>query len=449
MEINLSRKQSKAWNFLEDGITTELFYGGAAGGGKSMLGCTWQIYRRVKYPETRGLIGRNSVSDLTKSTLITFFETAKKMGYQMGYDFKYNSQTHIVTWRNGSQNVLTELFQYPSDPDFNSLGSTEFTDAFIDESPEITLKAFEIVNSRLRWKIHDYGLVPTTLITGNPGPSWVKERYVITKDGVIPELKNYQQFVQATVDDNPDEAFRELYKSQLMKLTSDYDRNRLLYGDWDVEPENENPFFNQFNRAIHVSSDVSFDPRKQLLISMDFNLNPFAVIFSHMWQDGDGLHLHVIDEAEISHGSIPVMVELIKTKYLNSLPNCRITGDSMGKRGSIEQQDNSSLYTQLVRGLPTVKDNQLILPNNPTHENSRADCNYFLANFPDFKISSKCTGLIADMSNVKCDAFGSIIKKNRKDLSQRSDFGDGFRYLINTFLYKWIQDHSKGLHRKK
>lgn len=449
MEINLSQKQSDAWHYLNDQTTTELFYGGAAGGGKTKLGCLWQIDRRLRYPETRGLIGRNSLSDLKKSTLITFFKTAKDLGYHMGFDYKYNAQDYIINWRNGSQIVLADLFQYPSDLDFQSLGSTEYTDAFIDEAPEISLKAFEIVNSRLRWMLHDYDLIPKTLITGNPGPSWVKERYVIDKMGKIPELKEYQRFIQARIDDNPDLAFRELYKKQLEKMTSDYDRQRLLYGDWDIEPENENPFFNQFEKNKHTGIGIEYDPRKQLIISMDFNLNPFAVIFSHLWQDAQGLHLHVFDEAEIEHGSIQKMVELIKTRFLMSLPNCRITGDAMGKRGSIEQQDNASLYTQLMRGLPGVRPNQLILPNNPTHENSRADCNYFLANFPDFKISNRCSGLIADMNNVKCDAFGSIIKRNRKDLTQRSDYADGFRYLINTFLYKWIQDHSKGLHRNK
>lgn len=37
MDITLSQKQSDAWHYLEDNITTEVVYGGAAGGGKSFL----------------------------------------------------------------------------------------------------------------------------------------------------------------------------------------------------------------------------------------------------------------------------------------------------------------------------------------------------------------------------------------------------------------------------
>ena len=45
------------------------------------------------------------------------------------------------------------------------------------------------------------------------------------------------------------------------------------------------------------------------------------------------------------------------------------------------------------------------------------------------------------------DSFNSIIKKNRKDVNQRADFGDNFRYMVNTFMFDWIKRHSKGSSR--
>ena len=56
--IELSQKQSDAWHYLTDNETTELLYGGGAGGGKSYLGCLWHIDRRNRYANSRGLIGR-------------------------------------------------------------------------------------------------------------------------------------------------------------------------------------------------------------------------------------------------------------------------------------------------------------------------------------------------------------------------------------------------------
>lgn len=441
--ISLSQKQSDAWHYLEDKETTEVFYGGGAGGGKSFFGCLWHITRRVKYPGTRGVIGRAKLSSLKESTLITYFKVCQMLGYVSGKDFKYNGQDHVINWTNGSRTILKDLFLYPSDPDFQSLGSTEYTDAFIDEGTEVTLKAVEILNSRVRWMLNEYDLVSKTLITGNPQPGWVKERFVCDINGNKPKLKPYQKFVQALVADNPDEKFVKLYKDQLSKLSSDYDRQRLLFGDWDAEREVLNQFATQYSREKHEGIEAIFDPNKQLLIKIDFNLNPFAINFSHMWRDSKGEHFHTVDEASIVNGSIPAMIDMIKTKYSNQLSNCILTGDAMGKRGELSQRDNASNYIQLQRGL-RLKDSQLWLPSNPTHENSRADVNYILCHFPDYKINPiACPQTCLDMRTVQCDAFGSIIKKNRNDLTQRADFIDCERYGVNTFLKKWIQAHMK------
>jgi hypothetical protein len=443
-DIKLSKKQSIEWHYLEDKTTTEIFYGGAAGGGKSFFGCLWHIIRRVTYPETRGLIGRSKLSNLKESTLITFFKVCGMLGYISGVDYKYNAQDHVINWSNGSKTILKDLFLYPSDPDFNSLGSTEYTDVFIDEAPEITLKAFEILNSRIRWMLPDYNLIPKILVTGNPSPGWVKERFVKSVTGVPVELKPYQKIVQALVTDNPDLDFVELYKVQLGKLTNDYDRQRLLHGDWDVEQSVLNPFAYQYDRFLHESESAIFRPDKQLLINIDFNLNPFAVNFSHMWRDEQGEHFHTFDEQAIEKGSIPKMIEFIKTKYYNQLPFCLLTGDAMGHKGDLSQRDNASYYVQLQRGL-RIKDSQIRTPRgNPTHDNSRTDMNYVLANFQDYKINPvTCPQTCYDMRTVQCDAFGSIIKRNRNDLSQRADFIDCQRYSIDTHLRKWIDTHMK------
>lgn len=441
VEIGLSHKQTIAWDFLEDKTTNEILYGGGAGGGKSYLGCIWHIYRRTTYAGSRGLIGRAKIAILEQSTLVTLFKVATMMGYKSGTHYTYNSQKHTINWANGSQTVLKDLFLYPSDPDFASLGSTEYTDAFIDEATEITLKAFEIVSTRIRWKLDDYGLVPKLFCTGNPADGFIKERFII-KDDVRVELQPHQKFVQSLVSENPDEKFKALYVQQLERLTSDYDKQRLLYGDWNASREVQSPFATQWLDSKHVSESVEYDPKKQLIISIDFNLTPFCVTFHHYWQDDKGIHGHQFDEMEIKQGSIPAMVDAIKTKYHNSLPNAILTGDAMGNRGDISQRDNASLYLQLIRGLG-MRESQIKVSNNPTHENSRADVNYVLYHFPDFKINKRCVNSIRDMRNVQVDAFGGILKKDRKDVNQRADYIDTIRYLIHNIYYKWIEQHQR------
>ena len=78
--MKLSIKQTIALDYLEDDTTKEVGYGGGAGGGKSILGCYWQLKNRLKYPDTRGLIGRASLKTLKETTLQSFFFVANAQG---------------------------------------------------------------------------------------------------------------------------------------------------------------------------------------------------------------------------------------------------------------------------------------------------------------------------------------------------------------------------------
>lgn len=435
-KVSLSEKQTIAWEFLEDKITNEILYGGGAGGGKSYLGCIWHIYRRTTYANSRGIIGRAKIANLEQSTLVTLFKVAAKMGYIQGIHYNYNSQKHTINWYNGSQTILKDLFLYPSDPDFISLGSTEYTDAFIDEAPEVTLKAIEIVSTRIRWMLDDFDLVPKLLMTANPSDGWLKERYIEDNNGSI-ELPPHQKFVQSLVSENPDEQFKNLYIQQLERLSSDYDKQRLLYGDWSAQREVQSPFATQWNDLKHIGN-CEYDYKKQLIISIDFNLVNFAVTFYHFNNEG----VQLVDEHDIKQGSIPAMIDFIKERYFYSLPNAIMTGDAMGRNGMLGERDNASLYLQLLRGLG-MRESQLKVSSNPTHENSRADCNYFLYHYPNFKVNKKCTNSIRDFRNVQVDAFGSILKKDRKDVNQRADYLDTFRYFVHNIMYKWIENNQR------
>lgn len=248
---------------------------------------------------------------------------------------------------------------------------------------------------------------------------------------------DWKTFVFTTYD-NPYIDPREIEEARLLLGEQIFNCE---YMAMDVDGKASNPFLIHFDRSIHVS-DVSQQPYKQLIISIDFNLNPFSVIFSNLWEDRDGMHFHTFDEIEIHNGSIPEMIDQINIRYGNCLHTALLTGDHMGRRGDIGKRDNASYYDQLQAGLK-LRSNQVVTYPNPTHENSRADCNYVLFKMKDVKVSSKCKGLIRDMQSVQCDAFGGIIKRNRNDLSQRADFIDAWRYIVNSFLRTWIDKDRK------
>lgn len=230
--MELTYKQTQAIEFLEDAVTTEVYYGGAAGGGKSYFGAYWLAKNSLKYEGTRWLMGRSELKNLKKTTLNSFFEVCKEQGLKADKHYKFNAQDSIIHFYNGSQIILADLFSYPSDPEFDSLGSLEITGAFIDEAPQVTEKAKNIVKSRIRYKLDEYGLIPKLLMCGNPSKNWAySEFYRASKEGT---LRKDRKFIQALVTDNP---YISPHYIESLKGLDKNSRERLLNGNWEYDDD--------------------------------------------------------------------------------------------------------------------------------------------------------------------------------------------------------------------
>ena len=228
----ISPKQEEILLVLDDTIHTEVFMGGAAGGSKSFTGCLWQIQRRMVYPGSRGFLARARLKSLKESTLLTFFEVARMLGLRQNIDFTYNAITGLIKFNNGSEEYLRDLFYYPSDPEFVSLGSTEYTDGYIDEMAEITEQAYQIIRSRMRFKLDEFGLIPKIGMGSNPCKTFIYKDFY--KKWVDNELEHYKAYIFAGVYDNP--FISEHYIENLKKLDP-INRARLLDGNWEYEDD--------------------------------------------------------------------------------------------------------------------------------------------------------------------------------------------------------------------
>jgi hypothetical protein len=224
----LTKKQTKALDLLEDNKTSEVIFGGGVAGGKSALGVYWIIKCCLKYPGSRGLMGRAVLKTLKDTTLNSFYDVCKLQGIKAGQHYVYNAQSNIITFSNGSAIYLKDLFQYPSDVNFDELGSLEISFAFIDECNQITEKAWNIVKSRIRYKLTEFNIIPKMLGTCNPSKGYVYNNfYKPTKDGTISESK---AFIQSLITDNP--YISEHYIQSLQSLDK-VSKERLLYGNWE------------------------------------------------------------------------------------------------------------------------------------------------------------------------------------------------------------------------
>lgn len=228
--MELLLKQEYATYYLKDKETQELLYGGAAGGGKSALGCLWLIECCQKYPGSRWLMGRAKLKSLKETTLNTFFELATKL--KLKNQFVYNANDNTIKWKNGSVIILKDLFLYPSDPNFDSLGSLEITGAFVDECNQVVYKAWQIVKSRIRYKLTEFDLIPKILGTCNPAKNWVyKQFYRPDKDNT---LSGYRKFIQALPTDNPH--LHPSYLESLLRLDKN-SKERLYFGNWEYDDD--------------------------------------------------------------------------------------------------------------------------------------------------------------------------------------------------------------------
>jgi len=231
-QIVLSEKQHEILKVLDDEKHTEVFMGGAAGGSKSFTGCYWQIKRRLRYAGSRGFIARARLKSLKESTLLTFFEVCKMLGLKQNVDFNYNAITGLIKFNNGSEEYLRDLFFYPSDPEFVSLGSTEYTDGFIDEMAEIGEQAYQIIRSRMRFKLDEFGLIPKIAMGSNPCKTFIYKDFY--KRWVDNELESWKAYIRADVYDNP--FMTEKYIENLKKLDP-INKARLLEGNWEYDDD--------------------------------------------------------------------------------------------------------------------------------------------------------------------------------------------------------------------
>lgn len=233
MEINLelSVKQTEAWELLHDKQTVELLFGGGAGGGKTRLLCMFSIITCLKYNGIRGFLGRNSLEDFKKSTLLSLYDVLSEWGLKQDVHYTHNQQEKCFTFlKTGSAIYYNELSYYPSDPNYDYLGSTEYTFAGIDEANQVTSKAKNTLFSRIRYKVSQTIGVPKLVMSCNPDKGHLYADFY--KPWKLGKLPHDRAFVQSLVTDNPH--IDPTYLANLQRLDP-VTKERLLYGNWEYD----------------------------------------------------------------------------------------------------------------------------------------------------------------------------------------------------------------------
>lgn len=226
--LELTKKQKKAIRLLTDQTTDYIGYGGAAGGGKSFLGCYWLMQLGYYAPGTKYFIGRDSLKDTRASVLFTWSKVAEMFGFT-SYKFDENG----ITFANGSIIELLDLSYYPyKDPLFERFGSKEYTAGWIEEASQVNYQAFEVLKTRVgRWR--NENIKAKILCTFNPKKNWIDTTFY--RPFVLGNETSDTRFIFATVRDNPH--LPPDYIKRLHELKDEATKQRLLFGNFDYDSD--------------------------------------------------------------------------------------------------------------------------------------------------------------------------------------------------------------------
>lgn len=431
-EINLKLfdKQIQAYEYLEDATTTELCYGGAARGGKSYLGCAWQIIRRISMPKSAGLIAREELTKLKDTTLLTFFGILNDFKIRDVVDF--NAQSLVCTFPNGSRIFFREIKFIPSDPEFDRLGSYDLTDCFIDESQQISAKAISVLKGRFSVLSGDgWSTIPKALYTCNPSKGWIKQQFVdpAKRDEIAP----YRKFIKALPKDNPHVS--QAYLDNLLKADK-VTIERLYHGNFDYD--DDPTVLCDYDAIVDLFTNDHVKPTGRKRLSADLAMQGRDKFIAG---SADGMVVTIAIEQPKSTGkSIQTDLQGLMIKTGTSRSNTVVDSDGLGNY-LVSYLEGIKEFHGGAKAFNKVKNssaNEFGVEQEVEYANLKTECAYKLAeviNNREMKII--CTPeqkqkIIEEIGILKADSVDKdeskkriIDKKLMKELLSRSpDFLD-------------------------
>jgi len=375
-------------------------------------------------------MGRSKLKALKETTLNSFFEQATKL--KITNQFNYNAQSGIIYWNNGSEILLKDLYAYPADPNFDSLGSLEITGAFIDECNQITYKAWQIVKSRIRYKIKEFNLTPKMLGTCNPAKNWVYSQfYLKSKSGTI---DNDKKFVQALPTDNPH--LPQSYLDSLLSL-DDNSKQRLYYGNWEYD--NDPAKLIDYEKIQNIFTN-DFVPTGEHYISADIARYGSDKMVIMVWSG-----FRVIEIFTLNKSSVTETAQAIKDlSNKHHVPLNNIIADEDGVGGGV-------VDILRCKGFVNNSKPMLVENNIVQYQNLKTQCYYKLAemiqnnsifvNCNDGTVIDTITKELEQVKRDKIDSDGKLqilSKEKVKELIGRSpDYSDA---LMMRMYFEFKQD---------
>lgn len=288
---------------------TEIFFGGAAGPGKSFLLRAAAIFYCTKIPNLQVYLIRRLSPDLKKNHLegVTGFRSLLRPWVDQGLAtvtehecrFWNHSAIHL-----GHCEEEKDKYKYQG-PEINML--------LVDELTHFTESQYRFIRGRtrlgsLRSSIpaeykKKFPLIICASNPGNIGHEWVKRTFVDMCEPGVPlrvsreEGGKLRAFFPALMTDNP--YLEEDYADTLEGLGSDELVEAMKFGNWNVL---QGAFFSEFSRRKHMIEPFKVPVHWTRIFSMDWGYwFPFAMDW---WAVAEEDFLHPITGQKIPQGAM-------------------------------------------------------------------------------------------------------------------------------------------------
>lgn len=428
------------------------------GSGKTFLLAQRSLKYIIKFPNVIGLIGANTYSQLTKSTLKQCFDTwYKHYGLINGRHYvvdkippesftkihvKLKSYENTISFNNGA------VVYTPSLDNYKVIDGTEIGWACLDETKDTKEGAVkEVINGRLRQsgmyidskgnltdKVTEQSHNPLAIFTSPAKVLWLNEwfgmpdyyediiKHIYSETDYFNLETDRQKVVICSTYHNE----KNLPSGYIEGLIKDYIGNphlvdMLVYGSPIAKTGGE--FYHQFDRMKHIKKIV-YDSNYAIHVTFDFNVKPYitAEVAQIIWDDDREKYIvNFIKEYTLSapRNNSEDLSNAILLDYQKHKSGCYIYGDASGKNRqtvSKEFKHNYSVIESILK--PILHDDyDRVLRRNPSLVKRRDFANKILASGYDIElnIDESCKHLITDFEFVKEAPDGGKLKEKAKD----------------------------------
>ena len=371
------------------------------GAGKSYAGTLKTIIKKLQYPSVKVAYYLPTYPHIRDIAFEKFPEMCEMLG------LKYN--LHRSDKELNIEGFGSIIFRNMSEPEY--IIGYEVGYSLIDECdilPKQKMdKAFKQILARNRAPLPDSEQNQVDVVGTPEGYRWFYDRFV-TKSN-----ENYS-LIKAKTMDNP-----YLPEGYIETLRGDYDERLLQqYLMGEFINVNGSAVYHQFDRSIHVIDDIEVNPSLPLIITFDFNINPYNAIYLIQVVNDE---IVIIDNAILKGKPLVDSLNHLKEKFKhlgNALMSATIYGDASGRARS---QGTAQTNYELIRNAGW--NHQLIKTANPRVADRVNVVNSLLMNgdgHVKLRVCSRNSHLISDFEQMAYNEKGEVDKSDN-ELTHNSD----------------------------